>query len=1422
MLFEIRETRAVVSPQWEEVRDAFLDGRTRDAWSKAVAQRGIVPLETANDYLLCIEVARACSAIKLSMALVRQGLSRFPSDPFLQLYQSRVLLARNRFLEAIDFLLARESTLGQSHRAWWGTQLGDVYGTAGFERTSQHWLNRVADDPMIDSPLALYIRSCAHEGLQRWDEAIDLAKACVEAAPRWSRARGYLAHCLLARGRIDEASEQLHAVADLGLQESMVDVSRAMLSLSLGQFSPARLQLQQILDQWPQADFIHWIRRTLGILLVEQGDSIAARQLIKGLEERYALTDIPDQLTGRHKYLPMPVIAQNRNQCVPTTVAMAAYPQGRQFNPDELFREMHGREGTQLWRMREWCHANDFEVVPVRLEVDAIREMIDHNVPLIGVLEGPFNSHVDVVCGYNDDLEVLYVRDPSHWAVISYPVDLALERYKMHIGVLAVLSRERRDFQTVLQHAQSFHSVETQALLDLARAVSTGDREMAEQAYARIADDSPAAFLSESYAVNVAASPQRFYQRMKEICLDPEAPSVSRFRAAMSLRPEDGKTALQSLIEDQKKSLGIHGLKYLNLVAAMQEGRWNDARELIERLLMRGANIAYFWELKSDILAELGDHEGSRDALEKAVELEPLRSSVREKLLSRDIHRIQLVEFLREFETIMQQDPDDKRLLLSRVRFLEDSPDGREFERACFDAMKWFPRSPGVYHSLLSWYQFQGRSDLHDRLLQQAREMLPDEFGEDQKAESTSQTAARSSDSSSEEASDSDDSGGSIDVVRDKEKAEVAESKVSQELPSEPAELMNLAWIDDSETGRAALEKLLKLQSNGSLHWYEQARLTALRLLKISSGSMRDIPPQEVLPDQPAGAAHWFVDLCLDVLTDGTMSVQVAEAVDEWSRRLVPNYDSYPELWFKRVLVLEQAGRMEEALVELHKLVEKFPAFASGMYRMGVVKFQQRDFTSARKYFQQALDVNPGLVGAIHMLREVCQILGDLPGVLHAVRRQRMRFPYSYEFLRDEARATADVSGNHEDAIEVIRRAAADFPQQRLRLLEADVLMDAGRVDEAGQIIEEIPLDETAEDDLFELVLRAWLRLAMLREDTARIDEICETGLRRWPDSTLLLEVKADLLQKSDPQAAREYLRRALYTGDPQERTARAILATFGGEFDRHAREIVMGAPTERQQALAELFIDAFGESQFLRWATPYLEWAVKQFPDSVVLNVALIDHYNISGRTTDAVILAEGLYQRDPQDLASARTFGRAMIDEDPERAISILEKVAERSRSVEVLFDLARAHQLVGKTDVARELHAEILDLNPYVAASWANLFFMGTPKEELWERLIPILEQGVGIQDQYFLAAAVVLAHRLKRILPMNWFPMAVERWRILKTYPPFRDEDELLKKALAAWISVRPGDQLPYPDLRFGWWTKFWARIAWPGTTWIPRE
>ena len=1382
MLFEIRNSVPDVSEPWAEIRDEFLKGNARKAFQSAQELRPTGSLNTANDFVLNIEIARACSRHATSLALIRIANARFPKDSIVQFYQSRSLLTRHLLTDGIAHLHSHQSTLGASHADLWISSLANLYASAGFFKSAKEQLARVKKSPQELCPLTLYTLSCAFEGMLEWEKAIEYAEYCVEAAPRWSRARGYLANCLLARGREGDANKHLEIVQQQGIQESIVELSAAMLPMAQGDFSLACERMSRLLADWPEAEFRKWVQRSLCVLLVEQGDYARAREVRDELGESAALPEeLPDAPTDKHKFIPLPLISQNHNQCVPTSVAMALFPQGEVLEPDTIFREMNGREGIQDWQLCQWADEHGIDVVPVRLEKEAVVALVDHDVPLIGTLVNAFSSHVDVVCGYNLDLETVYVRDPQMWAPAAWPWELAFSRYELNGGLMALIPQKD---STKKELAEKFRAPEASALLELSKAVAAGNLEVAEKAHSVIKEDSPCVLFRDGYSVGVVISPRQHSESMKRILNDREFNLIGRFHALLALGMEDAESAVTEFLEnDDDGQFRQGGQRYITLLQLMARGEWQSALSIVERLLVRGGGVAKFWEFKSDILAELGDENGSREALELALELQPLRSSLREKKLRREVYSVAFNDFVAQFDALAEDDPNSKHLLLTRASILRNSPDGRAFEEAVEEGLKWFPRQPTLYSQLLDWYVFQGRKDLFDQTYAVAQAMLPGEFPE-----------------------------------RDEESSE---KEQDESLPEKKEDLLRVIWTKPESRRNKALKLLLNMQQEGQLKWYESSALTANQLFFLDSELTAEEQESEIrglLPDKPPGCIHWYAEHLAGMLTEENCDARTSRIASEWLAKTVPDYRKFPNLWFQHILLLEQGLAKEKAIEELEELVRQHPAMGSAHYRLGVVKYQQQDFPAAKKSFEAALDIEPGLYGAMGMLREVCNVLDDLQGSQECLDRLRECLPYSVGYLREEAERISENS--LDKALLFLSENQNDFPADRIELIRVTLYLRGNQLLKAEEILQSHELNQEQDEAYFEDLLGTRIELAIAKEDRDAQSELCDIGLARWPESTRLKVLKSELIHEKDANGARRLLMDVLLKGDGDADVCWRYLILSDQSPDEAAKRVILKAEEDLQPDIAMTFAKLFEETELAPWRGAYLTWARQKYPDYDSFIWRLAFYYHIIGDNKQAVEIAEELHNKNPDNPEAIRTLGRCLIEEDPKRALPLLQQAVASNRSADYLFDLARCQQLVGNRPESQKLHWEVLNSNPYFAASWTNLMFAGESKQKLWPFLEPILRRGLGGTDEYFAVSAVILAKELGKSLPLEWFHVALHRWHALETQPPFADEKTRLSKALVAWKSKRPADVPPNAKLPGGFWASLIARFRWPGRNWIP--
>ncbi len=1425
MLFELRNTVPDVSAPWIAARDLFLAGKARAANELAISMRGQSKLTTGNDHVLSIEIARAMGDTQPYFALVRIARKAFPEHPFVQLYYSRMLQSRSRHIPAIRYLGGLKKTLGAAHPGLWGTQLANLYADAGFTRSSRKWMDKVANHPEFELPLALYARACAADGMRAWETAIELARQCVESAPRWSRARLHLVNCLLARGKVTEAQQHIQTVRDMGHEESYIDFISAMLYCALGEFETSARELQQCLDHWPNAQFVRWAKHMLYVLHIENGRYDAAAKLQNHKPnakpqddmEFFGLPKVEEIDKDRpHNFIPIPLVTQNKSQCVPTTVAMASYPQGHRFDPDRLYREMDGRDGTPLWQMRNWVNENGMRMIPVQLEIQAITGLLDRGIPLIGTLEGIFNSHVDVVCGYHAGLQVFYVRDPSHWGPLILPYALCLKRYELHDGVMAVITETDT---TSLEFANRWRSSKLDALLDLQQAAARGERQAAELAAAKIDDDSKLAYQRDEWGMNVVISQQEYSRRMEKLARDPEANQTARWRALLGLDGDLADSIFSQFFETEDTAgIGSFGRLYVSMLQEYRQGNWKTAHQQMERLLLKGGGISSFWSLKSDLLSEIGEHKKSQQALNLALELSPENLFLRQKALGQQLNHLTYHQYASEIESIIAEFPNEPRLLWGRVDLLADGPDGLAYESAIRDHLHWFPRDLRGYSRLSYWFAVQGRSDLADSVMDEARALMPDDFDET----ATHEDAPSTDESPELAASDNLSKTPSPDSpppAADKHENNKTEKAIPDPpLPETTSGLLDILWASQDPRRNRAIQRLVKRMASGKLKWVEHAQIVAHQIANGSDHQpAQPLQAQRLLPNPTPGPAYWYVGSLLEAISNFELSSDLAKVLIKWQQKVAPDYRKHVSLWFQRILLIEQAGLMERALSELAALLKAYPAYSSALYRMGVVKHQQGDLSGAINCFERALEVNPGLYGAMDGLRLMYESLEDHQQVAGCVARIRKKMPYHYGSIRHEVLAVAQSEG-HEAARQQLKVIGARCSpvqrgtlQARLAVLEEDHTR-ADKIVNKLLNTEEYKQQAETDEDMFEDLLQARLSIALHQNDNQAVDALCGEGLERWPDSTRLKLLRAE----AKPANAGHLLRDVIVSGAADPETAYRYLMDSPRDPVEVIVNLINETAEEKRQSVAELFCQVTRESELLHCNQKYLEWANHQFPKSRLLKNRLAEHYSLAGQADLAAKIGREVYEENPDDTEATWFYGRMLIDKDTTKALPLLEKACATNRSVQYLFDLARGYHVAGKTEEARSTHREILKQNPYMGASVSSLHFLGEPANALWPFAKEIVRRGGDVESEYFLIAAVDLAMAAEDQVPEEWGSAARVRMQILQTRPGFLDERSRLQKALKLWERCRRKNR------NAGLVTKLLSRTGIIKTGWIPRR
>lgn len=1389
MFFETRQCALPVSPHLQTVCDQFMAGDTSEA-AKNISQAAVdYSPKTANDWLLLIEILRASARHRRAVAAARLAYRRFPESFALRIYRIRAFLYQHRFQLAIDFMesLMPQMSIEQLEGQIWLLECADTYAAAGFTTTSRALAERHQAIQAVAEPVSLYLQAFGASNRREWLPAIEYAERCVALAPRFMRGHAVLINALLSVGRVADAQHAFEQAEGTGIRDATLEGTAAVFAFSMGNFAEAEQRFRRVLTDWPQADYRHWVRRTLIILLADLGRADDARAVLAAATADLGLPPLPSSLSGRHSFLSLPLITQNHNECVPTCVAMVMHAQGKKLSPAQAFQEMLGREGVALWRARQWVQAQGYEFVCIKPQSDAVMALLDAGIALIGSTEGAFSAHVEVICGYQHDLAVFYLRDPMDWAPSTLGFSDLIERYGISGALFAIIDPAN---SSALALARSNHAPVGTALLDLAQACANADRIGAEQAFAQLPDDPRTASRALNPARGVVISPDEYQRRIEALADDPNAPLVTRLRALMNMGAERLEHFMQEAQAREELDIGSYLRRYFTLRLAFDRGDWQQAEHYAELLTKLGPANPDIWEYRADIAAELGDREQSNACLARAIELEPMRASLRQKQLRRREHQLTYTEYRDEITALMREHPDETPLLWTFAGIAQDGPDGLEYEQALRNYLKWYPRQPAAYERLLDWYRDQEREDLAQDLLAEAQRLLPEAFPP---------TSTQSEGS-----------------------AQPAASPAPEPLPSrhEHEALVDLAWDTTDPRHKQAVELLHELQQAKQLDWYQSARLLACAAVNgLREGEEALAAFNRLTPDQPPGLAAWTVDVVLAIATQHTLTADVAHALRNWAERVLPNHRDYVGVWFYRVLLLETEQHNQRALQELEQLLKRYPRYASGLYRMGVVRHQQEDFAGAIESFTRALDINPGLPGAMVMLRDIYEQLGDTHNQLVFIERLEKKLPYDFNQLSEHLSIALSIASERE------LRAWIDGLGPRLArhdsaLLHARLDIWQDNFADAQQRLVGIQADE-----LSDARFGAWLGRRVDCADAAqRADEIiaiCREGLQRWPNSLDLMNRLTGALIEVDQAEAKRLLQDYLASDNYDQRIIYKYLWLHRDTATQAAIEVVTAANGQGQQ-LAEELAPVLRDEELVGHYQAFLEWAYARYSYSQPLGSALAHWYDINRNANKAIEVARQLHASAPDDVNCLHLLGRCLQDKNARESLKYLLKASERIRSADVLTDLGRTYIFLGERQKAIEKYREVLSINPLAIDAWTNLALQDWNPAELANTMNKFLARGLGCSAEYSLVAMVEIAIDQDRQVHPNWIQCALTRLRELEYQQGFKSERKKLTKAIHVWSIVHPEDvqgiELPSQKSVFTA-----LKLAfWPGKDWVPKH
>jgi tetratricopeptide (TPR) repeat protein len=421
-----REPMAIAPEELTEVRALYEEGLCLRAYERARAFGPLQHWRGTAARILAGGLAANLGAPRLGTALHLRAWREDPSDPDACFYRAFALLTRRGPLRAWEFLgqVGLLADAPEPLRGYWLALSAIVLGQFRDFDAAESWLAR-AEDAAPARPWLLVQRSNLYEMEDRYDEALDSARAALARRPWYRPAVQQAAHLLQLLDRDAEAVALL-AEAVERIEGSAVAAQLGGLQAELGRHAEAMATWDRFAAMSPMIDgpTRRWLAGRRSDAAYGCGDFAAAAVLARqcgdpffhalaGRLEAAASTPTPAPTgAGRRVLLDVGFVRQHHQTCAPATLAAIAGFWGRPADHLEVAEEIC-YDGTPDHRQRSWAERNGWVTREFTATWDSALALLDRGVPFTLATVETQSAHLQAVIGYDARRGTLLIRDPS-------------------------------------------------------------------------------------------------------------------------------------------------------------------------------------------------------------------------------------------------------------------------------------------------------------------------------------------------------------------------------------------------------------------------------------------------------------------------------------------------------------------------------------------------------------------------------------------------------------------------------------------------------------------------------------------------------------------------------------------------------------------------------------------------------------------------------------------------------------------------------------------------------------------------------------------------------------------------------------------------------------------------------------------------
>ena len=1377
MIFEVNPQRLPVSAALSNVLAAFTARRRVQAATELLEHMRRGPLTAPNDVVMAYDVLVNVGAYDAVERLLEPWRSAESLPAPLALGVVRNATAGGRLSEA-ERALEYLSGHADLYRAVRASVLA-VFG----RRTEA----RALMQPVHDAISGLFMARTALV-LRDWHAAIAQCEQLLTHNPHWTRLRVLNANARLGLGDLDGAYVMARQAAAEDPETRFATVLAIALGLHTGRDMEPVVPAERLGDevlQPPLYGMVAW-----GLARAHRFDE--AKQWL-GEEETELRVRVERAAAngGRRVRVPASTIVQSQSTCVPTSVAMALGGRGIALDPEEAYREMRGASGVPSYRLDAWLESKGIAAVAVGHDLEAIKAGLDLGAPALATHTHLLSSHMTLVVGYDDALQVLEIADPMS----VHPVFVPYE--SMSDGMRAFDEAPLFLFAgDLIPQAEAFRARYGSRL-------QSDLRQVVRDALALRPDAARERFFAlDPNDVDVARTALRLQsvlaredarvELMQRIAGHPSASPIERLMLMHDLMARGEKDAAAA-IADSLPDLPPVVQQMGELMEHWRDGEWQAMADAAVSLIDKIGEPAQTWWQLSVAQNQLGLAAEAQRSLDTALAIDPhLPAAVQASMASWRGHA--LAERRERLEALLEQHP-----LSPTVRFdLADTlvrmghfEQGKEVVEL---GVKAAPMSPAAAAGLREFWLNTQRVDLAAAVPEVEGAITYDAGADDGTLTDEEEAAGDAAEA------DSADGWRTDDTLREQMR------DVATATPFRP----------HIESANALAARAYA----GELPGHLSVRVRGLLLkrhVRMQGTSAPDAAEvRALLPSElPMPRAAGFTDLVYQLL-EADMHPRDAELLLEWSEVVLAGLEVTPAVRLARGTLLALSGRGHEAVQTFEHLADE--GWAQACFELALTGLDEQDDYRAHRFLERAVTLEPGLATPWPRWVALCAAHDLTQGIRRCREwvKYRPYCPQAADTLRgllarqtaaSEAAEGGGVGVPVAPPVDAPGDATLGAPGDASRVAQGDATLGAHHMlsSRLGQALDMFDLpaaraiweaEATPEFESEFPSVSGHVRRYLAVDDgrwTDDADGLVEAAIAAARPGWLLEIAFAKI---ADPARRRAVAERVLVrTGD------QVVCGVFLDQLPRHEWTSALiglaagfvGRPAALQALLLNA-VGAVGERGSIRSSVVLLEWARTQRPGDAAMTANLRSYFRAMGSHRQPYLRAcRALLVEAEHAPVVQRIAAQSLLEADPDVAEPVLRRHSDKG-DVLAMGALADACLMRQRNTEAAQIWHQLLRLRPDSTAAMGSVVKLDGVAALDWPTVRAAVERWIVPADPFFAVAAALCAMGVRAVIPVAWADVAWVRLAHISPLTGWGDEWSVLVELLEDFYMTRGGDGL----------------------------